>query len=391
MDADDFIVEEITPEGTVLKVGKKFQRRSAKGDFTHFVLQKRYWNTVQALHEIGKALGCGPKRFGYAGLKDRRALTVQLCSAWGVAPEQLRSLKLRDIQINGAWRSSRGIQLGDLAGNAFTITVRRIKPRSSPRVRKILSELGGLFPNYFGEQRFGTTRFNTHVVGRLIVKGDVEGAVRNYLCFAQGEENPSAREARERLAKEMDYIEALDYFPRHLKYERIILRHLADFKNDYVGALRALPRGVLLMFVHAYQALLFNELLDLRVREGSVKPLAGVCPANKFGFPDVERARKAKRDGENGFLCLPVIGYESVDLCEDAERLLRKEGLTPESFRIKHFPELSSKGTMRPAFAPLKRFRFSQKGDAGVFSFMLPPGSYATSALREFIDEDKAR
>jgi len=388
---EDFVVEEITPDGKLLKVGKVFKRRSGAGDFTHFVLQKKCWNTVQALHEIGKKLGCTQKRFGYAGLKDRRALTVQLCSVWGATPEQLNALRLRDIQINGAWRSNHGIQLGDLAGNAFIITVRGIQPRSSQCVKKILSELNGQFPNYFGEQRFGTTRFNTHTIGKLLLKGDIKGAVNNYLCFTQGEENQSAREARERLAEENDYLSALDYFPRHLKYERIMLRHLAEFKNDYAGALRALPRGVLLMFVHAYQAFLFNELLSLRIQKNAVGVDVGdyICPANKFGFPDVEKARKAKRRGERGFLCLPIIGYETEDLCREAEILLENEGLTTQDFRIKQFPELSSKGSLRPAFVPLKGFKFVQKGNAGVFSFTLPPGSYATSALREFLDENK--
>ena len=389
---EDFIVEEMMPDGTLLELGKKITKPpSSTGDFTHFVLQKKGWNTVQALNEMGVRLNCGPKRFAYAGTKDRRAITTQLCSAWQITPEQLKALKLRDLQINGAWRAKSGLQLGDLAANLFTITVRGAKPRSSARVKKIFKGLKGVFPNYFGEQRFGSGRANTHVIGKLIIRGDLEAAAWNYLAFSEGEENPDARSARERLAKERDCVEALEYFPHHLKYERSMLRHLAEFKNDYAGALLSLPRGIALMFVHAYQSQLFNALLGARIAKAETKAQKGdwVCPASKLGFPDVDKAKRAEKANEKGFLCLPLIGYETTGLSEAEEALLRREGLTAKSFLLKSLPELSARGGLRPAFAPLKKFSFAQKGNAATFKFLLQPGAYATSALREFLDEKK--
>jgi len=388
---EDFVVEEMAQDGTVLKIGKAFRRKPGKGRFTLFVLQKSDWTTPQALKALGERLGCGPKRFGYAGTKDRKALTTQLCSAWEVPPERLMDVKVRGIQINGAWASEKGLELGDLAGNSFTVTVRGAKPRSAANVKKIFKELKGRFPNYFGEQRFGSARVNTHAVGKLIIRGDLEAAVQNYLCFSGTEENPAAREARARLASEKSYADALDYFPQHLKYERSMIRHLAEFKNDYAGALRALPRGISLMFVHAYQSQLFNELLGARVAGGRLKPAKGdwVCPKGRLGFPDLGRVRMAEKAGERWSLCLPIIGYGSSELSEEAEALLRREGLTPASFRIKSLPELSARGGLRAALAPLRKFGFSQRRDSAVFKFMLPPGAYATVAMREFIDESK--
>lgn len=389
---EDFLVEEMMPDGTLLKLDKKVSHPSSSaGDFTHFILQKKGWNTVQALNEMGARLNCGPKRFAYAGTKDRRAITTQLCSAWQITPDQLKALKLRDLQINGAWRAKSGLQLGDLAANLFTIIVRGAKPRSSARAKKISKELKGAFPNYFGEQRFGSGRANTHIIGKLIIRGDLEAAAWNYLAFSEGEENPDAHRARERLAKERDYVEALEYFPHHLKYERSMLRHLAEFKNDYAGALLSLPRGIALMFVHAYQSQLFNALLSARISRGELKPAKEdwVCPASKLGFPDAGKAKRAAKDNEKGFLCLPLIGYETTGLAESQESLLRREGITPKSFLLKSLPELSARGGSRPALAPLKRFSFAQKGDAATFKFLLQPGAYATSAMREFLDEKK--
>ena len=61
---------------------------------------------------------------------------------------------------------------------------------------------------------------------------------------------------------------------------------------------------------------------------------------------------------------------------------------------MKKIPEISSNGSLRTLLAPLKDFEFDMKTDeedniAGIFTFSLQAGSYATVAMREFIDEEK--
>ncbi len=387
--AEDFVVEEITLQGKVLRVGKKVRMESEKGEFAHFVLQKRNWNTLQALKEISWKLGVSQKRFGYAGTKDRVALTTQLCSAWGVEPKQFRGLSLKDIGINGAWSAAGPVKMGDLLGNHFTIAVRGIVKGAKRKVAKIRKELGGLVPNYFGEQRFGSVRANTHIVGKLIVSGNFESAVMTYLCSSEGEGKKEARDARERLASEMDFQSALRYFPAHLKYERTLIAHLAEHKNDHVGALRRLPRGLSLMFVHAYQSYLFNRMLAKRVSEGRLLPEKGAlaCPAGPYGFPEVGKASPfSVKKAKGRFAVGRIIGYESGKLSAEEGEALASEGIAPEAFFIKSFPEISAKGALRPLFVPLKDFRFKEEKEMGRFSFALPAGSYATVAMREFID-----
>ncbi|MDD5318059.1 MAG: tRNA pseudouridine(13) synthase TruD, partial [Candidatus ainarchaeum sp.] len=110
---------------------------------------------------------------------------------------------------------------------------------------------------------------------------------------------------------------------------------------------------------------------------------------NRFGFPDASLARRAREKAPEGFLCLQMIGSGSEGLSEFERALLRREELTESSFSVKSLPELGSRGGFRAAFAPLKGFKFSQKGGEATFRFSLPPGSYATSALREFLDGKK--
>ena len=357
----DFIVEEVTLDGTRLRNAKAARHAAGTGEYAHFVLEKTNWNTVQALQAIAAQLHTGHKRFSFAGTKDRRAVTTQLCSAWRIEPRELRAVRLKDVAIRGAWRAPGPVRMGDLSGNHFSITVRGVKPESAAAVKAINRELCGCAPNYFGEQRFGNGRVNTDAIGMSILREDLKRAVEEYLAVPGNEENEAARAARERFAREREYACALDYFPRHLGYERTLIAHLAERKNDFAGALRALPRAMSLLFVHAVQARLFNRLLSERIASGTA------------------------RGGD----MLPLVGYATGPLDDDAEALLAAAGLSRASFRVHSLPELSAKGASRPAFVKLDGFAFSQKGMVGTFQFDLPAGSYATAALREFIDGKK--
>ena len=259
---EEFIVEEIGLNGTIFEVdeafdeGKKEDQTLEKDYFTHFVLQKQSWNTAQALGALARFLYIKPSRFNFAGTKDRNALTTQLCSAFALPPEKLLNSngRVRDLQINGAWKARGKVKLGDLNGNRFTITLTKENwggiPPITSRIKVKAYSTKFLFPNFFGPQRFGTLRKNTAEVGRLVLREEFEQAVFNYLTFSEGEKDEESVQARKRLAEEKDFAKALGYFPRHLKYERILLEHLSKTPRDFVGALQNLPRPLLLMFIH---------------------------------------------------------------------------------------------------------------------------------------------
>ncbi len=361
---EEFVVEEITKEGVVLEIGKNFNLGAEgnslldKNYFLHFVLEKREWNTEQALRTIANFLHVKPSRFNYAGTKDRNALTTQLCSVFALPPERLLEVngKIKDLKINGAWKSGDKVRLGDLQGNRFTIILNEgncgVKPDSIEILAKAKSS-NFSFPNFFGLQRFGSLRKNTATVGQLLLKGDFQGAVWNYLAFSEGEKDGESVSARKRLSEEKDFTKAQEYFPRHLKYERILLEHLSKSPNDFVGALGKMPRHLVLMFVHALQSKLFNELLEERMAEGNW---------------NLE---------ERGML----IGSDSV-LGEKEKALLEKEGISQQSFSVKQMPFLSSKGSERGFFAEMDDFEVLEKSEGNVKAqFSLESGCYATVAL----------
>ncbi|VVB66477.1 putative tRNA pseudouridine synthase D [Candidatus Gugararchaeum adminiculabundum] len=419
--AEDFRVEEIMADGTVLEAGKReyagYTNISANGggsggtsnwgggdplrgsDFTWFVLEKKNWNTMQVIREISRRCGSGVKRFSYAGTKDRNAHTTQLCSAWKIPCEKLMQVKIKDVQINACWSAKDKVSMGGLAGNRFYIRVNGADEGAGEIVEKIRSELASeasqfpVVPNYFGEQRFGSARMNTHLVGRHICKGEFKEAVENYLFYTdEGERNQQAVEARKRLGEERDYKKALEYFPRILDYEIMMLRHLANNPTDYVNALRKIPRGLSLMFVHSYQSYLFNKILEKRVRERNFdEAMEGeyYCEIGAGGFPDSEIRVEAGTESGFSFVVTQIPGYETEKLNETEKEVFEEEGITQKNFHIKSFPEISAKGSVRTLMTPLVSFEFNGNGGKNEFRFDLQSGAYATVALREFLEKEK--
>lgn len=213
-----------------------------------------------------------------------------------------------------------------------------------------------------------------------MLRGELEGAVRAFLCDTEGETHEEARLARDELRATSDFSKALNYFPRQLRLERMMLAHLAKKPDDFPGALRALPRSMLLMFVHAVQSHIFNLSVSERIAEGALElELGEFYCGETLGLPDTE-----KMEAE-GWVTGKLIGYQSA-LNPRETAILERLGLRKEDFRVKALPEIASKGAYRTILAPMKDF-YAQaaKPECMEFRFSLQSGSYATMAMREFM------
>jgi tRNA pseudouridine13 synthase len=280
------------------------------------------------------------------------------------------------------------MELGELAGNRFRITVRDIE--GAERIAESGDSLGGRFPNYFGAQRFGS-RSNNHEVGADILRGDFKGAVMRFLTDAANETNREAIEARTRLREEQDFRAALGYFPHYLKYERSILDYLSKFENNYANAIRKLPRTVSLMFVHSVEDMIFNNELEQMIREGHTLPRTGdmVCnsdPARFYDLSKISVCNSGAPESQEQFLVANILGYETTAPTEFEREQMDKIGLTPESFKAKGLQELNCKGSKRVLFAPYREFRCETRETTANISFSLPAGSYATVFMEELME-----
>lgn len=366
---EDFIVEEIMPDLLVLEIDRDLGFiLGEKKEYLHFTLQKLNWDNLRALKILSKKLAVSRRRFGFAGTKDKRALTTQRVSVWNIDAEELKKIRVKDMVLRDFAYAEERINLGHLWGNRFTITLRNIalgEDEVYERTKKIIGELGYHVPNFFGLQRFGTTRPITHIVGKRILERNFRDAVLTYLSAVYEGEEKISREARAFLAETNNYQEAIKRFPKHLGYEITMLNHLIVTPNDFIGALRRLPKKLRIMFVHAYQAYVFNLALSEYIRNGS----------------DV--------------VSLPLPGYK-IKLDDITAEILEREGIKPEAFKIKEMPELSSEGLMRECFIEIKEPEVLSVDEDELnpgrrkttVRFSLSKGSYATTVLREIMKNE---
>lgn len=354
---EDFIVEEESILGRAkvsVLLGRK-ARRKPEGDGEHLwaVLEKRDWDTMDVLRKLARTLGISIRRISFAGTKDKRAITAQWISLQGVRWRVLSALSIRDVAFHSPVYMRKKIRLGDLYGNWFRVRIRGARtPLSLP------SE----FPNYFGHQRFGSYRFVSHLVGKRLLQGDFEGAVWEYLTRTSPWEPEETRRARETLRKEGDYREALQYFPRRLRLERRILSMLASGKSEE-SAVRSLHRRTVSLFIHAYQAYLFNLILSRRM-EHEISPSSGDVLYEGVPTGLVPGFRSELARGLQGEIEREVLEEEGVDL---------------SAFR--RWKKFGAEGGRRKLLERAREVKVS----GNVFSFFLPKNTYATSLLREIM------
>lgn len=413
---DDFVVEELLIDGSLAEVSPPTEtwKPIGEGRYLICVLVKRKWDTFLAVRTIAERLRISQKRIRFAGIKDTKALTAQHISLQNVSPSKVLGLQIKDIEVYPQ-RFSRDRMYSQLIkGNRFHITIRGIDhpaaiEERTTHVKEEIERLKGV-PNFFGHQRFGTIRPNTHQVGKYLTRGNVERAALVFLAEPSVHEHPEAREARQELQETMNFGEAFERFPRFLRYERFMLRHLAKYPTDYVGAFRELPRRLRKLFVQAYQSYLFNRFLSERIRRGIPldEPQIGdyMNKLDEHGIPTEEWDKVTSRNiqdmtvavkEEKMCVAAPLVGPDqppSDGLEGEIERaILEAENVTPEKFKIPYMPEATAEGRVRAVLNPV--WNLVQEGISEdkendgkqmmKLGFTLNRGSYATVLLREFM------
>ena len=394
--SEDFNVEEV-----VSIPGRShwiWMQESSNGKHQIVKIKANNWDTHVLVKELSRKLNIGQKSIGFAGTKDKRAITTQHFSV-KTSRENLSAINLENIELEFLHSSIKPIRLGNLVGNKFKIKV--TSSSNNDHITNIFSELEGFFPNYFGIQRFGAVRPITHIVGEKIVRGDYEGAVLDYLTL--GSPNFGGHEGREYLSETKDFTKSLEKFPPHMLFERQLLGHLSRNKGDYTGAILQLPESLSKMLVHGYQSLIFNKVLDMRIKEGmdACLPQIGdyVMPADGYGGPDqrvtievTERnqSKLSKRCREGKAWVAGLLPGANSNFSKGRQGELEKEvmnafGVEFKDFIIDEIPELSSYGMYRPLFQKYNDIEVDYDSDGPVFSFWLHKGTYATSFLREIM------
>ena len=144
---------------------------SGNGDHLFVRFEKTGLNTPQAVAELARALDADPAQAGWAGLKDRHAVTTQWASLFGADPDRALALELPGVRVLEAHRHPHKIRTGHLRANRFRIRVVSA-PEALPVAQQVIAELATTgAPNYYGEQRFGIDDGNLERALRWLREG----------------------------------------------------------------------------------------------------------------------------------------------------------------------------------------------------------------------------
>ncbi len=372
------------------------------------------WETHTLVQALAEHLGVHPRRIAFAGTKDRRAVSVQLMSFDGVDGQGLSSLRLKDVTVKPLFQSTAPLHLGQLIGNRFSITLRNCD--SAEGIHGLFSPLEALggFPNLFGIQRFGAVRSITHLVGKHLTRGEFEAAVMTYIAHPIQGENEQTFKLRQDLEQTRDFAAAYQHYPKSLNFERLILERLSKNPTDFIDAIQALPKNLMLMFVSAYQSYLFNRILSERIRRklplnqaipGDLVAVIKdgrltdeIVPVSAANCMKVNQQIQRKKAAVTGVLLGSDSIHGSGEMGEIESRIFEQEKVEARAFIVPEIPFLSSSGSRRMLLAPLKDLVWSAAGDdlnpgkaAVHVTFELTKGCYATSFLRELMKAPSAK
>lgn len=327
---EDFVVEEIPAYAP-----------SGHGEHLFITFRKRGLTTPEAVRRLAAALDADPRSAGFAGMKDRHAVTTQTASfAFPIARDaeaQVARIALEGIELLGAARHDHKLKPGHLIGNRFTLVLRDVPEAQVEEARARLAAIGETgVPNAFGPQRFGRD-------------GD----------------NP---------ARALAWLGGRERGPRDRREQRLLFS--------------------------AVQSLLFNQVLEQRVRAGT---WAIVLPG------DI-----ARKHDSGGLFAVPLSGSELADAEARAkaglisatgpmfgakmrwpegepgalERAILAASALGEEGRLAALHKLGE-GTRRPLRLPVDEMSIDSSSLAGdergrpsiAVRFVLPKGGYATTLL----------
>ncbi|MHC4996269.1 MAG: tRNA pseudouridine(13) synthase TruD [Planctomycetota bacterium] len=382
---EDFVVQE-----------EPLVEPSGEGDFLYLYVQKTKRITSDVVRLFSQHFCVAPESIGYAGLKDKHAITRQWLSIEHAKEERAMAFEDDHIQILGLDRHPVPLRRGGLRGNRFDIKIRAVAPGDVVRARAILDTLAQSgVPNFVGEQRFGY-RNDGHLLGRLLLKGDDQGFLDSLLGKPMEIDRPLLRDAR--LAYEAgDYARAIELWPTSHRFERQAVGPLSRGApaGDAVNGVDLQHRKLL---VSALQSAVFNTVLDRRLRdgwfdrfvEGDVAFDHTTRKVIEVTGADGVAAAQARYEAGEWSPSGPMWGRDMQEAGGEVGRIER-EALAGAEVTLSDFESspYEAQGSRRAMRMLIEDTRISAGGDEygpyiGV-SFMLPRGCFATVVLREIM------
>jgi tRNA pseudouridine13 synthase len=305
-----------------------------EGDHLLLLVRKTGANTEWAARRLARLAAVSVSTVGYAGLKDRHAVTLQWFSIPRPRDEipDWSALKDDDIEVLESHPHRRKLKRGALIGNRFEILIRDVEPGTTPGLDERLRSIHTRgIPNYFGEQRFGHDQSNL---------------VRAHALF--------------------------------------------------VGTAGRVPRHQSGLWLSAARSQIFNEVLAERVRRDDWdKPVEGDCMqlagSNSYFLPETIDGPVIGRCEEMDIHPTgPLWGKGELPSCGPIRQM--EEGVA-ERFTtwcngLGAFGLVQERRALR---VPVADLTADWVADGLTLTFSLPAGCYATALLRELVEPRRSR
>lgn len=398
---EDFYVKEVINDEFIQRYN------SSSGGYLLYILEKRELTTFESIKHVSKMLKINARNISYLGLKDKDAVTEQYIAIKSEKKDLPVNLETDKIKLRLVGRYIKGLSKDYLEGNFFKVILRNIRDHDAlikiERFKELVSKYG--FANFYGYQRFGTTRPVNHKVGFHLLRGEYEYAIKTLIGVPGRGEGSIKAEAKIKYLENND-VEVLNNINLG-EYERMIVRYLSKNKQDYKGAIMKLHPNVIRLFIEAFSCYIFNLIVSETIREKGIERITElgeegffVVPLDKY-FAQVEAVAKVDEKLGNiknleteikerkAAFAIATPGYLTEQLItKKMERILDALEIDMRAFFIKEKPEASYPGQYRTLVSYVKEFYFSVLLDNVIsLEFFLPRGSFATVLLRELVGQ----
>ncbi len=315
---------------------------SGEGEHLILKVRKKELTTWEMLDIISGHIGIRRRDIGYAGLKDKHAMTIQSISVPLKYRDKLEAFSHDKIKIVEMTQHNNKIRIGHLKGNRFRIRLKKVLGVQREKLDSMLKWIkSNGIPNYFGDQRFGTDG-NNWVDGKKLVEGSLkmrDRKTREFLISSY-----QSRLFNEWLSKRVEISLLLENFSedeaeKHLELDRGTLRG-AKSQDMFFKLLE----GDLMMH-YPYGRVFYVEDLQSEAERFTTKDIA---PTGLLAGKKVKRAE----------------GYAG-------------------SIESNYDEDINESGARRYAWVQVTEIEKKYIEDKAHYelSFTLPKGSYATNVL----------
>ncbi|WFO75885.1 tRNA pseudouridine(13) synthase TruD [Desulfurococcaceae archaeon MEX13E-LK6-19] len=318
------------------------------GDYIVLKIEKKNIDTFTVADVVSKTLGVPRSNIIYLGLKDKRSYSVQYFFLKKYLVR--RDLKIGSVLIeqdnlvaivHGFVR--RKPRKEHLLGNMFRVLISDYN-KNHHKARSIIDKIciHGL-PSYYGYQRFGVTRPNTHYVGKMLLLGEYVDALHEFVEGAYLSESIESLKSRK-----------YKVFPYSMRYEfQVFKRSMSSVYHSWMS----LDSRLFNLFIESYQSYLFNRMLS------------------KIFLLKRNVANKVNE------VCVP--GMDCLDPFDIVTEVLLDEGIDYNVFSARRI-----RGWRRSILFRPRDVRFERHGTDFYLVFRLEKGFFASIVLRELFKEN---